>query len=325
MLEWALRLELSMGLDGRAKALRDIRRDPSPRRLLHSRAQIVLAGLACRLGWPVALETRREGRPPADVEIEAPTGVLNVEVRVLTQSDDARTRRVAAQRTSDWLFELGCNTGVWISGNVQRHPPEYQRQEIERIVEDHVSVVRDGTPVELSMPGIELELSPRGMASQSLCGPTIKEDLFGRMIGAIAEKAERMRSSGARWLHLTTLTGLWAFTPWAQSPLGDQLAVMTAALEDALGKDKPDGIVLCSAAGMNQSGIENESVVTKTGIALKRPISPARVRGTIIMSFNPTGQAALPSWQALADSEADWLDWALDSRSLPLVAEMCGV
>lgn len=53
-LEWALRLEISMDLEGRAKALRDLRRDPSPRRLLHSRAQLLLAGLACRLGWPRA-------------------------------------------------------------------------------------------------------------------------------------------------------------------------------------------------------------------------------------------------------------------------------
>jgi hypothetical protein len=321
-LEWALRLEISMGLEGRAKALRDLRRDPSPRRLLHSRAQLLLAGLACRLGWPAALETRREDQPPADVEIAAPTGSLNVEVRVLTQSDDARAKRAAADRTSDWLFALGCEQGVWIGGNLDRHPTESERNEIERIVEDNASIVHAGMPVELSMPGIDLELSPRGAANQSLRGPAVKEDLFWRMVEAIAEKANKMRRSGAGWLHLTTLTGLWAFTSWAQSPLEEQLAVMTTALEEALGDNKPDGIVLCSAAGMNQSGIKSESVTTKNGIALRRAINPVRVRGTLIMSFNPNGRAALPSWQTLADTEADWLDWALNNRCLPSVADL---
>lgn len=321
-LEWALRLEISMDLEGRAKALRDLRRDPSPRRLLHSRAQLLLAGLAHRLGWPVALEIRREDQPPADVEIAAPTGSLNVEVRVLTQSNDARAKRAAADWTSDWLFALGCKHGVWIGGNLDRHPTDGEQIEIERIVEDNASIVHAGTPVELSMPGIELELSPRGAADQSLRGPAVKEDLFWRMVGAIAEKANKMQRSGAGWLHLTTLTGLWAFTSWAQSPLEEQLAVMTTALDGVLGDHKPDGIVLCSAAGMNQSGIKDESVKTKNGIALRRVINPVRVRGTLIMSFNPNGQAALPSWQALADTEADWLDWALNNRGLPSVADL---
>jgi len=97
---------------------------------------------------------------------------------------------------------------------------------------------------------------------------------------------------------------------------------MTTALEGALDENKPDGIVLCSAAGMNQSGIKDDSVKTKNGIALRRVINPVRVRGMLIMSFNPNGQAALPSWQALADTEADWLDWALNNRGLPSVADL---
>ena len=241
---------------------------------------------------------------------------------MLTQSDDARAKRAAADRTSDWLFALGCEQSVWIGGNLDRHPTESERNEIERIVEDNASIVHAGMPVELSMPGIDLELSLRGAANQSLRGPAVKEDLFWRMVEAIAEKADKMRRSGAGWLHLTTLTGLWAFTSWAQSPLEEQLAVMTTALEEALGDNKPDGIVLCSAAGMNQSGIKSESVTTKNGIALRRAINPVRVRGTLIMSFNPNGQAALPSWHTLADTEADWLDWALNNRGLPSVADL---
>lgn len=140
------------------------------------------------------------------------------------------------------------------------------------------------------------------------------------MVGAIAEKAEKMCRSGAGWLYLTTLTGLWAFTPWAQSSLEEQLATMTAALKTALGENKPDGIVLCSAAAMNQSGIKNETVSAEDGIALRRVVNPVRVRATLIMSFSSTGRAALPSWQALADAETDWLDWALKRRDLPSIA-----
>jgi hypothetical protein len=321
-LEWALRLELAMNMDGRGKALRDLRRDSSPQRLLHSQSQLLLAGLACRMGWPVALETSREDQPPADVEIATPTGTLSVEVRVLTPSENARREHAAVNHTSDWLVGLGVRHDVWIGGKLHLHPTESQREEIAQLIQDNASIARDGATVELSMPGIELELSQRGAANGSLHSPSTSENLFGRMIGTLAEKAEKMHRSGAGWLHLTTLTGLWAFTPWAQSPLEEQLAVMTAALDTALGQNKPDGIVLCSAAGMNQSGLKDESVSTETGIALRRVVHPVRVRGTLIMSFNSTGRAALPFWQALADAETDWLDWALQRRDLPSVAEL---
>jgi hypothetical protein len=65
--------------------------------------------------------------------------------------------------------------------------------------------------------------------------------LLWRMVEAIAEKANQMRRSGAGWLHLTTLTGLWAFTSWAQSPLEEQLAVMTTALEGRSVRTSPTG------------------------------------------------------------------------------------
>lgn len=315
----ALRLELITGLDGRRTALTDLRHDPSPRRLLHSRAQLLMAGLACRLGWPVALETSIEGQPPADVEIATPTGILKVEVRVLMQSDASREQYAAVNRTSDWLLALRFETGVWIGGNLDRHPTPSERSEIEQFVRDNASVVQGGTSVQLRMPEIELELSPPGAANQALHSPAIKEELFRRMVGAIAKKAKKMRSSGAGWLHLT---GLWAFTSWGQSPLEQQLAVMSAALEEALGDDKPDGIVLCSAAGWNQSAIKDESVNTENEIALRQAINPICVRETLIMSFSPRGQAALPSWQALVEAEANWLDWALNQRDLPSIDEL---
>jgi len=322
VLEWALHLELIMDMDGRGKALRDLRRDPSLRRLLHSQAQLLLAGLARRLNWQVALETTREGQPPADVEILTPTGTLNVETRVLTQSDEARREHAAMNQTSEWLLSLGWKHSIWIGGKLHRHPTERQQEEIAEMVQDNAPAVHRGATVKLSMPGIELEFAPTGNATNPLHSPSTDENLFRRMVGVIAEKAEKMSRSGAGWLHLTTLTGLWAFTPWAQSPLEEQLATMTAALETALGENKPDGIVLCSAAGMNRSGITDQSVITENGIALRRVVNPVRTRGTLIMSLNSNGQAALSSWQALAEAETDWLDWALKRHSLPNVAEL---
>ena len=40
------------------------------------------------------------------------------------------------------------------------------------------------------------------------------------------------------------------------------------------------------------------------------------------MGFGSSAQAMIPAWQALADAEGDWLDWALDRYALPNIGEI---
>lgn len=320
-LEWATRLDLSTAWDGYADVLRDLRRDPRTARLLHTRAQLTVGAGASRLGWAVKLEPSRENRRPADVEFSAPTGTVSVEIRVLTQSLSGRERFAAVESESDWLTMLGLNKGVWIGGKLDRHLDQGEREIVEEFVRSNAARVVEGERPSLVLDGVSLTLASRATDVGALHSPTVKEDLFWRMVGTIAEKALKMRESGAQWLHITALTGLWAFTVWGQSPLDEKLTIMMSALEDVLGDRKPEGIVLCSAAGLATAATEKQAQ-TQDGVAVRRVIRPLRARETLIMGFSPGAQATIPAWQALADAEGDWLDWALDRYELPSIGEI---
>ena len=274
-LEWAIQLELSTDCDGWADVLRDLRRDPRTARLLHTRAQITVAGVASRLGWAAKLEPSRENRRPADVAFSAPTGTVSVEIRVLTHSVSARERFAAVESESNWLTMLGLKEGIWIGGKLERHLTPSERRTVEDFVKSNAARVAAGERPSLALDGVSLTLASRATDAGALHSPTVKEDLFWRMVGTIADKAEKMEESGAQWLHITALTGLWAFTVWGQSPLDEKLRIMMSALDDVLGDRKPEGIVLCSAAGLAASATEEKAQMSN-GVALRRVIRPLR-------------------------------------------------
>lgn len=323
-LEWALRLEMCMDWEGSADFLRDLVRDPRPARILHSRSQLAQASLAARLGWPVSLEPTGDGGAPADLAIAAPSGRIVAEVRILTPSEFGRTQRKVAESTTDWLFWLGQEYRIWIGGQLGRDPTEEERQEIEDFVRRESSQAKEGTEPRYSRDGIALRLSERGTGAQGLTSPPVREDLFDRMVQAIAEKAEKMQASGGQWLHVTVFTGLWAFTDWGRGPLPPKAPVMSSALTAALGDRCPAGIVLTSASGLALEDMDEETAKSPTGISLRVGIQALRARESLILTFRREASQAANDWLSLARAEADWLNWALAEKNLPTVGEMFG-
>ena len=321
-LEWALRLEMSTDWEGSADFLRDLIRDPRPARILHSRSQLAQAGLAARVGWPVSLEPKGDGGAPADLAIAAPSGRIVAEVRILTPSEFGRAQRRVAESTTDWLFWLGQEYGIWIGGQLARDPTEAERKEIEDFVKRETPQAKKGERPRYSSNGIALQLSERGVGAPGLTSPPVREDLFDRMVRVIAEKAERMQVSGGQWLHATVLTGLWAFTGWGRGPLSNKATVMSSALTAALGDRCPAGIVLISASGLASEDMEEGTAKSPAGVSLRVGIQALRARESLILPFRPEARQAADDWLSLARAEADWLSWALAEKNLPTVGEM---
>jgi hypothetical protein len=321
-LEWALRLEMCTDWEGSADFLRDLIRDPRSARILHSRSQLAQASLAARLGWPVALEPKGEGGAPADLAIAAPSGRIVAEVRILTPSEFGRAQRNVAESTTDWLFWLGQEYGIWIGGDLGRDPTEGERQEIEGFVKREASRTKKGERPRYSSDGIALRLSERGAGAPGLTSPPVRENLFDRMVRVITEKAERMQASGGQWLHATVLTGLWAFTDWGRGPLPSKAPVMSSALTAALGDRCPAGIVLTSASGLAPEDMEEETAKSSAGISLRVGIQALRARESLILTFRREASQAANDWLSLARAEANWLSWALAEKNLPTIGEM---
>lgn len=142
------------------------------------------------------------------------------------------------------------------------------------------------------------------------------------MVRVIAEKAERMSASGAQWLHLTVLTGLWAFTDWGCGPLEDKAPTMSTALVEALGDHRPLGVVLTSAPSLAPDDMGEELAQCPAGLSLRIGVQALRGRESLIMPLTAEAVQTSEDWLALARAERSWLDWALARRGLPMVAEM---
>jgi len=324
-LEWGLRLKMCHDWDGSADFIRDLKRDPSPGRILHSRSQLAQASLAARLGWSVALEPELRQGTPADLEIVPPSGPIVVEIRVLTPSRFGEDQRAVAEGASNWLFELHLKHNVWIGGELGRDPDEEERLEIEDFVRRETPRAMRGGRPRYSSLGISLILTRPGTGAPPVSGPPVREDLFTRMVRAIAAKAERMGTSGAQWLHVTVLTGLWAFTPWGRGPLAEKVPLMSDALTDALGDRCPRGIVMTSAASLAPDDMKEEIASTAAGIGLRLPVRPLRGRESSIVPLTTEGEVEAGQWVALARSEPDWLPWAIAENDLPTLAQILSI
>jgi hypothetical protein len=115
---------------------------------------------------------------------------------------------------------------------------------------------------------------------------------------------------------------MWAFTNWATQPLERKLEDVVAALTQTLGDVAPAGIVLSSGAALHGGDEPEESVVVGSAIALRRVIAPLRARETLIVLLHGDAADSAMDWVALADAEADWLDWALARQGLPALAKI---
>jgi hypothetical protein len=103
LLEWALRLRLLAGIGGAGDVRRDLSRDVSVGRGLHTQLQLELAGHAHRLGWPVRLEPAG-GSSPGDVALDLPDGSrIAVETKALTEKKRTQDERAEITALTDRL------------------------------------------------------------------------------------------------------------------------------------------------------------------------------------------------------------------------------
>lgn len=322
-IEWAARLRLVASTEGRADLERDLKRDVSTGRGLHTKLMLEMAGSALRLGWDLRLEPGASSRP-ADLRIGTPAGELLVEARVLTEDRGSRREREAIDRTASHLMLAGVRHGVWVGG---RYTPlsEDDATTVEKWVDRMAPAVHDGARPSLVTGGSHLTLEPRTRPSSGLRSTAVTGDLWPRMEGAIVDKAAKMSRSGARWLRITLLTGIWRNTVWGRSEPSAKLSALRTALGRTVAGHSIDGVVVSSAAGHFCGDVPEDRAVTTSGIAIRCAVAPLRARETLILPFSSRGEAEAGAWATLADAERDWLDWALELNGLPPMATLTAI
>jgi hypothetical protein len=216
--ELALRLHLLGSIDGFARARKELRGNRELGRVLHLSLQLTIAGLARRLGWNVRLEA---GQPPADVEFEVDGRRTTVELRVLGPSDAERDRHAIVDSTVDRIRHAAVSSGVWAAGTTSQVPSDGELERLVKWITDMAAFVRSGgVAPPFRSPVCDLELVKREDArGRRLTTPGGRENLLLRLVRAMNDKAETMRTSKAEWLCIESLTGLFAFTEWGWSAM----------------------------------------------------------------------------------------------------------
>lgn len=321
LLEWTLRLKLLSGYDGMGDVRRDLRRNLTAARGLHTQLQLELAGHVRRQNWSLCLEPPGSSSP-GDVAFDVPgLGRVAVETKALTERLRTRQERETISALTDHLNFSALPHGLWAAGEMHRMPTE---DEV-KLIEQWIATASPAGGRLHGMEGIELYLVPRDEAQgHGLRSSPVTDRLLPRMAGAMGTKSQQMKGSGAAWLRLTAFTGLWSTTEWGRGELADKLPSMAAVLAAELGEDVPDGVVLSSAAG-GSNGQPDETVTTSDGIAVRRAIAPGRGRETLIIPFTDAGREHVEAWLLLTNAESDWLNWGLGQAGLGSVAEVFAV
>jgi hypothetical protein len=315
VLELALRLELLKETSGFGKARRAIVTDPRPSQLAHSRIQLELASLALKGGSPPELEPNPISRRPADVAFGNARRQLVVETRAVLTSDAWRDNGQWTDELFERIHAVERTHGVHCEGEIRKKLSDTDSDELLRAVEDRARLIAMGASAPpLRMPGIALNVVASENSSGTLRGPSTGGDSWARVGPRIAEKAEQALGSGANWLRIDILDGLWQFTPWAALPLAEKLEGVAAHVRASLGR--LEGVILSSGALFAQGVFADDDVSLADGlVGLRRRLTPSRVRETLIIPSEP-GAAADP-WRQMYAEEPRWLAWALDRLALP--------
>jgi hypothetical protein len=324
LVEWALRLHLLHAVPGMAGVRRGLQRDLRSAWRRHAALQLEVAALGLTTGHSVRLEMRGDpGRPPSDVWLGGGANPFSVEAFAVLLDEDSANAGGWDKRVQAELLRMEAVHGVSFDGELRDRLGEEELRSWLRDVE-HVAleVAANGTPQPVTTRAASLTIRPpRDVSPSRLTYPITVADGWPRTVARLKQKAEQARSSGATWLRVDLLDGIWWASPWAQAGLLDKTSVMAEQLREALADEASvAGVVVSSSPCPALSVYVPESARAADGaVGLRRVLPLNRVRETIIVPLGPDGGSAAEQWLALYDREAEWLDWALAQAGLPSV------
>lgn len=322
-LEFALQLECLQAESGFGDVRNDIRRDAREARFLHASTQLRLAAQAQYLNLEIRLEPLTSGgSSPADLSIGESPNQIVIEARVLTEHKAGRRQRQDMEAVVDRLQFLGLDVNVWIGGELGRTPTDDEIAAIERWVRQASAVLSRGSqPGEFLASEIILRASSWDGQGEPLRSTMGSWDLWPRFIEAVNQKIGQMGNSGANWLYLVALTGLWRFTDWGRSDLEAKVVSLGEAMNATLVHDRPDGIIVASAPGLAPADLLRKTTRVDRGAGFRLPVPPLRARETVVIPLDSEPQFVDKSC-ALIEAEESWLSWALERAGLPSLAAM---
>ena len=332
-LELALRVQRFEGASGMVK-LRKMANDLTLGRFLHVRAALEIGALAEGICTAIAFEPELGPAVvgPGDVRLTfVDRAPLDIEVRVLLASERWRVVYDWGEQLRDVTMAQSYEHRVRFTIDASSIQDAVQYEDLVRAIEDiavAANASRSNTRTVLeSGATVAAELVDEPTPFHDISYPPyFEEDGLRRLRGALRDKAEKYVDCRPVWIRLDVLDGLLALSPWAQDPVGVQLAAISAAIRDVLsGSPGAAGVVMSSAGTSHDSGPDDDNATVEGvehSVAVSRRLPLLRRRNTFIVPLHEKAVADVALWRSMYEKEPQWLPDMLQAAGLPTVDQI---
>ncbi|MFE5143572.1 hypothetical protein ACFRDV_39025 [Streptomyces fagopyri] len=247
---WATYAYLEMaGVPGLGAVKRDVRRDVTLSRFLHTQTQSRLALLGATRGHRIELEPSKASGGPGDVRI----GPVFIEVVTFGEDQKLQDSEQFRQRCRYHLLTPDRDRDIYWEGDfpayLNRHDFETWKKQTEEAAQQ--CAVSGAVVDVVSNGGRRLTVRPgTAPVGTSLIGEAVESDQGQRLLGKVQGKCAKTMGAATAWIWVEDHSGLFHLPmPFA----GLSLAAKTDALADLLGPLLADyvhvaGIVVSNAA-----------------------------------------------------------------------------
>lgn len=312
---WAsIQTLITASIDGLGAIRRDVRKDLSTHRLMHTLTQARLASIGEFLGATAVLEPGKSGGP-GDVLLRWSGHDLFLEVVTFGPDENKEFEDRHHHRHFLHLIGLRPAAPVYGEGDIPSFLNKADEAAwIQATTDAAGRCAQTGKPVEIhGHDGTCLVVRP-GEASPgtSTRGPYVESDDASRLIRILDRKGAQTRGAGIAWIWVEDFGGVHPISAFTRMSIDAKLDALTHLAAPVL-TQRPHlaGITWSIAQRCSPPVPPDAQAQTLSGAALQRALPIDRVRESVILNRH----LILPNQTArvvqLCDVEPRWLDWAI--------------
>ena len=317
---WAsIQTLINASVDGLGAVRRDVRRDLSTHRLMHTLTQARLASIGQYLGASTALEPGKSGGP-GDVLLRWPGHDLFIEVVTFGPNENNEFEDRHHHRHFLHLIRLRPAAPAYWEGDI----PGFLNSADEAAWMQATTNAADRcahTGQQVEIPGRDgacLVVRPgEAPPGTSTRGPYVESDDGTRLARIIDRKGAQTRGAGIAWVWVEDYGGAHPLSAFTRMPVEAKLDALTDLAAPVLAQRPHLAGITWSTAQWCSPVLPDPQAQTLSGTALQLAVPIDRVRQSVILNR----RLILPNQTArvvqLCEAEPRWLDWAIAQLGIP--------
>lgn len=340
LVRWWAGIASQRSRPGMAIVRRDLRKNVSVERLLHTLTQVRLGAVASSLGCDVTYEPR-----PGDLLIRSADTAVTVEVFSVRTPAFIDQQQTLAEEMYAHLESLARAHGVHFHGELPDATTDLDAWRA-RTAKDAATVGRFNFSIEIQWDGHKLMAEPGDAgAGSSMDGPTIQGEVGGRLVARARTKARQIHDAAHGWLWMENHGAIDLRAPVFHLGLAEQLQAYDGLLRPVFA-DAPRTLqgLTFSGAGRRQwpprpaertatslaspspppseGGHDARVVIADPALgvsrAISQPLALDRVRSSMHLARHD-GPVSRLMWR-LVEADDEWLDLTLADLGVVSVA-----